>query len=184
MSVSWVGSPANVQGFDSVPAPQSQKNLQVKKNPKQQHITSFFISSGISDVPIHSQKPALLFSSNTSQSDPPVMPNELYIVSLMTLLDTVHTDGVAVCRITGVTPAGGTHVLFFCSTNVTDCPLQTASFGASIISKITCKNHALGSWCSLKSCTGTDLCSQPSQWHLDCSLFCYLVQRRRGRGGQ
>lgn len=28
VSVSWVGSPANVQGFDSVPAPQSQKNLQ------------------------------------------------------------------------------------------------------------------------------------------------------------
>lgn len=41
------------------------------------------------------------------------MPNELHIVSLMTLLDTVHTDGVAVCRVTGVTPAGGTHVLFF-----------------------------------------------------------------------
>lgn len=28
VSVSWVGSPANVQGFDNVPAPQSQKNLQ------------------------------------------------------------------------------------------------------------------------------------------------------------
>lgn len=27
VSVSWVGSPANVQGFDNVPAPQSQKNL-------------------------------------------------------------------------------------------------------------------------------------------------------------
>lgn len=27
VSVSCVGSPANVQGFDSVPAPQSQKNL-------------------------------------------------------------------------------------------------------------------------------------------------------------
>lgn len=31
VSVSWVGSPANVQGFDSVPAPQSQKNLQVRE---------------------------------------------------------------------------------------------------------------------------------------------------------
>lgn len=30
VSVSWVGSPANVQGFDSVPAPQSQKNLWVR----------------------------------------------------------------------------------------------------------------------------------------------------------
>lgn len=30
VSVSWVGSPANVQGFDSVPAPQSQKNLRVR----------------------------------------------------------------------------------------------------------------------------------------------------------
>ena len=28
VSVSCVGSPASVQGFDSVPAPQSQKNLQ------------------------------------------------------------------------------------------------------------------------------------------------------------
>lgn len=32
VSVSWVGSPANVQGFDSVPAPQSQKNLQEEKS--------------------------------------------------------------------------------------------------------------------------------------------------------
>lgn len=41
-----------------------------------------------------------------SQSDPPVMPDELHVVSLMTLLDAVHTDGVAVCGVTGVTPAG------------------------------------------------------------------------------
>lgn len=34
VSVSWVGSPANVQGFDSVPAPQSQKNLQVRDGKK------------------------------------------------------------------------------------------------------------------------------------------------------
>lgn len=34
VSVSWVGSPANVQGFDSVPAPQSQKNLQVEREKK------------------------------------------------------------------------------------------------------------------------------------------------------
>lgn len=101
------------------------------------------------------------------------MPDELHVMSLMTLLDAVHTDGIAVCRITGVTPVG-TRILL---TSVTHCPLQTSSFGASIISKITCKNHAWGSWCSLKSCTGTDLCSQPSQWHLDCSLFCYLGQR-------
>lgn len=128
VSVSWVGSPANVQGFDSVPAPQSQKNLQVQKKKKHKTTTYdiflFFISSGISDVPIHSQKNSFVIF----QWDPPVMPNELHIVSLMTLLDTVHTDGVAVCRITGVTPAeegGETHVwlvFFFCSTNVTDCP--------------------------------------------------------------
>lgn len=174
MSVSWVGSPANVQGFDSVPAPQSQKNLQVrvkKNNP------TYYIF--LSQVPfllftfVHNT--ALLFSSNMSQSDRPVMPDELHVVSLMTLLDAVHTDGVAVCRVTGVTPVG-TRILF-CLTKVTE--LQTSSFGASILSKITCKNHALGSWCSLKSCTGTDLCSQPFQWHLDCSLFCYLVQRRQ-----
>lgn len=45
--------------------------------------------------------------------------------------------------------------------------------------EITCKNRALGSWCNLKSCTGTDLCSQPFQWHLDCSLFCYLEWRQQ-----
>lgn len=119
----------------------------------------------------------MLFSCSMSQSDRPVMPDELHVVSLVTLLDAVYTDGVAVCRITGVTPVGMR--IWFCLTKVTDCPLQTSRFGVSIISKITCKNHALGSWCSLKSCTGTDLCSQPSQWHLDCSLFCYLVQRRQ-----
>lgn len=105
------------------------------------------------------------------------MPDELHVVSLMTLLDAVHTDGVAVCGITGVTPVG-TRILFWLVT-ITDCPLQTSSFLASALTKITCRNHALGSWCSLKSCTGTDLCSQPSQWHLDCSLFCYLVHRQQ-----
>lgn len=45
---------------------------------------------------------------------------------------------------------------------------------------ITCKNRALGSWCNLKSCTGTDLCSQPFQWHPDCSIFYYLRTRRKG----
>ena len=34
VSVSCVGSPANVQGLDSVPAPQSQKNLKQNENPK------------------------------------------------------------------------------------------------------------------------------------------------------
>lgn len=34
VSVSWVGSPANVQGLDNVPAPQSQKNLKQNENPK------------------------------------------------------------------------------------------------------------------------------------------------------
>ena len=36
VSVSCVGSPANVQGLDSVPAPQSQKNL--KQNMKTQRL--------------------------------------------------------------------------------------------------------------------------------------------------
>ena len=34
------------------------------------------------------------------------MSDELHIVSLVTLLDAVHTDGVAVCCVTGVTPVG------------------------------------------------------------------------------
>ena len=36
--------------------------------------------------------------------DLPVMPDELHIVSLVALFDAVHTDGVAVCCVTGVTP--------------------------------------------------------------------------------
>ena len=32
------------------------------------------------------------------------MPDELHVVSLVTLFDAVHTDGVAVCCVTGVTP--------------------------------------------------------------------------------
>lgn len=36
VSVSWVGSPANVQGFDNVPAPQSQKNLRDGEREREQ----------------------------------------------------------------------------------------------------------------------------------------------------
>lgn len=108
-------------------------------------------------------------------SDRPVVSDELHVVSLVTLLDAVHTDGVAVCRVTGVTPAGAHS--FICLRHIRDHQLQISCFAASTIAKITCKNHALGSWCSLKSCTGTDLCSQPFQWHLDCSLSCYLERR-------
>lgn len=59
------------------------------------------------------------------------MPDELHVMALMTLLDAVHTDGVAVCRITGVTPVGMR--ILFCLTNTTDCPLQTSSFDESRI---------------------------------------------------
>lgn len=48
------------------------------------------------------------------------MPDELHVVSLVTLLDAVHTDGVAVCRITGVTPMRK-HILF-CLTSVNRLP--------------------------------------------------------------
>ena len=34
------------------------------------------------------------------------MSDELHIMSLVTLLDAVHTDGIAVCCVTGVTPVG------------------------------------------------------------------------------
>lgn len=33
----------------------------------------------------------------------PIVSNELYVMSLMALLNAVHTDGVAVCGVTGVT---------------------------------------------------------------------------------
>lgn len=36
----------------------------------------------------------------------PVMSDELHVVSLVTLFDAVHADGVAVCCVTGVAPAG------------------------------------------------------------------------------
>ena len=39
------------------------------------------------------------------------MSDELHVVSLVTLLDAVHTDGVAVCCVTGVTPVG-TQIVF------------------------------------------------------------------------
>lgn len=44
--------------------------------------------------------------STKGQWDWPVVSDELHIVSLVTLLDAVHTDGVAVCCVTGVTPGG------------------------------------------------------------------------------
>lgn len=36
--------------------------------------------------------------------DLPIVSDELHVVSLMTLLNAVHTDGIAVCCVTGVTP--------------------------------------------------------------------------------
>lgn len=47
-----------------------------------------------------------LVCSRTGQYDWPIVPDELHVMSLVTLLDAVHTDGVAVCCVTGVTPAG------------------------------------------------------------------------------
>lgn len=40
---------------------------------------------------------------------------------------------------------------------------------------VTCRSHASGSWCSLRSYINTGLYWQLSLWHLDCSLFCYLL---------
>ena len=36
--------------------------------------------------------------------DPPIVSDKLYIVSVMTSLDTVDTDGVAICRVARPTP--------------------------------------------------------------------------------
>lgn len=47
------------------------------------------------------------------------MSDELHVVSLVTLLDAVHTDGVAVCRIAGVTPVG---MQIVCLRNSCECP--------------------------------------------------------------
>ena len=34
------------------------------------------------------------------------MSDELHVMTLVALLDAVHTDGIAVCRVAGVTPVG------------------------------------------------------------------------------
>ncbi len=44
--------------------------------------------------------------SSNIRENLPIVSDELHIVSLVTLLDAVHTDGVAVCCVTGVTPVG------------------------------------------------------------------------------
>lgn len=44
------------------------------------------------------------------------MSDELHIMSLVTLLDAVHADGVTVCCVTGVTPVG-THIVFVSNHN-------------------------------------------------------------------
>lgn len=41
--------------------------------------------------------------SSTTVTEKPIMSNEFYVVSLMALLDAVHTDGVTVCGVAGVT---------------------------------------------------------------------------------
>lgn len=46
---------------------------------------------------------------------------------------------------------------------------------------VTCRSHASGSWCSLRSYINTGLYWQLSLWHLDCSLFCYLLGGKKSR---
>lgn len=88
VSVSCVGSPASVQGLDSVPAPQSQKNLQHRETALSGH------SLLLQEQP------------HAPAGNVPIMSNEFYVVSLMALLDAVHTDGVTVCGVAGVTSGG------------------------------------------------------------------------------
>lgn len=80
-----MGSPANVQGLDSVPAPQSQKNLRDERTERYKESQQFTPNKG--GVSFHL----------------PIMPNKLYIMSLVTFLNAVHTDGIAVCCVAGVT---------------------------------------------------------------------------------
>lgn len=47
--------------------------------------------------------------SRTAVAEKPIVPYKLYIVSLVTLLDAVHTDSVSVCCITSVTPVEVVH---------------------------------------------------------------------------
>ena len=42
--------------------------------------------------------------SDNCEFDSPVVSDKLYIVSVMTSLDTVDTDGVAICRVARPTP--------------------------------------------------------------------------------
>lgn len=93
VSVSCVGSPASVQGLDSVPAPQSQKNLQHRETALSGH-----------SLLLWEQPHALA-------GHVPIMSNEFYVMSLMALLDAVHTDGVTVCGVAGVTSGGKSSTL-------------------------------------------------------------------------
>jgi len=110
------------------------------------------------------------------KSHQPIVSDELHIVSLVTLLDAVHTDGIAVCCVTGVTPMW-TQSWLTIEEKCTTTGYIYSSRRLQLQTTFTCKNRALDSWCNLKSCTGTDLCSQPFQWHLDCSIFYYLRKR-------
>lgn len=93
VSVSCVGSPASVQGLDSVPAPQSQKNLQHRETALSGHSLLLW------------EQP------HTLAGNIPIMSNEFYVVSLMALLDAVHTDGVTICGVAGVTSGGKSSTL-------------------------------------------------------------------------
>lgn len=93
VSVSCVGSPASVQGLDSVPAPQSQKNLQHRETALSGHSLLLW------------EQP------HTLAGNIPIMSNEFYVMSLMALLDAVHTDGVTICGVAGVTSGGKSSTL-------------------------------------------------------------------------
>ena len=68
--------------------------------------------------------------------DSPIVSDKLYIVSVMTSLDTVDTDGVAICRVARPTPETQTrrfrHVKRLKNINDAALRKQSASFGDCI----------------------------------------------------
>lgn len=111
VSVSCVGSPASVHGLDNVPAPQSQKNLKTTdnqgfKHKPQRHSgtrTTRFAWNGDAFLSIFNKLLNIKTVKKEKTKSSPIVPYKLYIMSLVAFFDTVNTDGIPICCITGVT---------------------------------------------------------------------------------
>ena len=67
----------------------------------------------------------------------PVVSDELHVVSLVTLFNAVHADGVAVCCVTGVAPAGKQRI----TQSVTHTHTQNQVQGKRLEARADCKQR-------------------------------------------